>query len=274
MPSILIPIPPGIAPSGLTTLIVDIYAAGALIASPACTESPASSGAYSASFTSPATAAAYYGAIIDTVTANPVTGAGIYGNVGFQTDAAGNEITGGGGNGLVGPSSVTLTFHDGNGAPVPSAQFSIHGVGAGQANGNGVAAFGLSNGTYTVSTNPVGLTLFADVTFTVSGTTTHTITGTTVVVPSPPTFEQTTAYYYTDGPNVVIEYTMIAVPSGSGFEFDGRLMAATSDASNLWTAPLYKGATYKVQCGDGEPVDIVVPESAGSSTPLMNLLRG
>lgn len=178
------------------------------------------------------------------------------------------------GSSLTGPSSVTLTFHDGSNNPVPSAQFLIHGVGASQANGSGVAAFGLPNGTYTVSTSPVGLTMFADATVVVSGTTTQTITGSTATIPSPPSANETSAYLYTDSPSVVVEYTMTQVPSGAGLEFDGRLQAAVSDSSGFWSVPMYKGAGYKIQCGDGEPLDIVIPIDAGTTTALENLLRG
>lgn len=83
MPSISLTVNLGSAQTGLT-LTAKVYTGSSLSASQSMAESPASSGRYAGTFTSPATAASYDGAIQD-------AGGIEYGSFSFQTDSTGNQ---------------------------------------------------------------------------------------------------------------------------------------------------------------------------------------
>jgi hypothetical protein len=91
----------------------------------------------------------------------------------------------GGGGGLSGPNSITLTWHDGNGDPVPLVDFTVAGQGGDRANVSGVATFGLSDGTYTITSRITSGVVFPNLSLVVDGTETRTITGTAIVIPAP-----------------------------------------------------------------------------------------
>lgn len=92
--SVQIYLDPGIAPTGMTTLIAEIFIGGSLITTIPMVESPAGSTNYIGNFAAPGVALSYHGSVIDTVSRNAYdtfffsttnTGA----NAGFSGSASG-----------------------------------------------------------------------------------------------------------------------------------------------------------------------------------------
>jgi hypothetical protein len=107
-------------------------------------------------------------------------------NNGSPTTQVVDDVGSGGGGGLSGPNSITLTFVDSNNKPVPLVEFSILGQGIARAGTNGVATFGLSSGSYTVTAVAPNSVLFPNTTLIVTGVTSQTIQGTAQQIPGPP----------------------------------------------------------------------------------------
>lgn len=159
---------------------------------------------------------------------------------------------GGGSGGLSGPSSVTLAFHDASNAPLQNVEFTITGQGVGpRSASDGTAAFGLPDGTYTVVTAPLGLTMFANATLVVSGDTTQTITGTTATIPAAPSPAQATgyAYIYDGSGNLLLnkKFYVKLVRSNTGHDvWSNKLIPTTKSASGSpASVTLEQGATYQ-----------------------------
>lgn len=91
------------------------------------------------------------------------------------------------------------------------------------------------------------------------------------VLPPPPSGNQLIGYFYTQMPGTTIYYAMTTLPPGTGLQFDGVTNSHTSDSSGLWAVPLYYGAIYSFNCGNGPTINVVIPNS-GSTLPLQNLL--
>lgn len=176
--------------------------------------------------------------------------------------------------GGTGPYTYTITVNDGT-SPVSGVAVSLTNgttVQATTTNNSGVATFNVAGAVWVLAAFKPGYT-YGGSAITVSSNGNTTVSMVPMVIPSPPSASQTMAYYYTDIPETSITYAMTIQPSGSGLEFDGDPVVVVSDGTTgFWTAPLYKGATYTLQCGSGPVLTFAVPLSAGSSTPLTNLL--
>ena len=180
----------------------------------------------------------------------------------FTSSALANAPTGGGGGGLSGPSSVTLTFHDAGGNPVPNVEFTLVGIGSGRANSSGVATFGAQDGTYTVASVASGM-LFSNASLTVSGTTAQTISGTAI------TFQVarpgTTVVYLTTRDasgnpvsGVQVQFGILSL-AGYGNAFNAG-ETVTSDSNGLVQVALPSNAKiYYGAKGGGESQTDIVP---------------
>lgn len=175
---------------------------------------------------------------------------------------------------LTGPNSVTLTFEDSNGDPVPLVDFTVVGQGVGRASVNGVSAFGLAAGSYTVVARAAGL-LFANTTLTVDGTETLTITGTDTVLaaPSAPDKCRVQGTLYKPSGETVPEGTPVEFilvqpdPAKAGGLIWGRKVIALASALGAIDQELIRtdsiepsGSTYRVVCKainlDAEDVEL------------------
>jgi hypothetical protein len=186
--------------------------------------------------------------------------------VGGQTATATGAVdfddlgSGGGGGSLSGPSSVTLTFHDSGGSAVPLVDFTVVGQGSSRANGSGVAAFGLSDGTYTVVARPTSGTLFANYSLTVSGTTAATITGTGITITGASDPATTNAYLTTydahgaKASGVTVTFKLLTPPGTAGQAHTGDTFSATSSGTSLnnLQVVLLRGAIYQAWRGTDE----------------------
>lgn len=173
--------------------------------------------------------------------------------------------------------TYTITVNDGGSslAAVSGATVSLTNgpnVYTATSNVSGVATFNVNPAAYVIAAAKSGYTYGGGaVTISANGNTTISMS-INVVPPSAPA-GQTTAYYYTEVPATVIAYKMTATPTGNGFEYVGIQRQVTSDGTTgYWSAPLYKGATYKIQCGTGPALTIVIPMNAGGTLALNNLL--
>jgi hypothetical protein len=138
-------------------------------------------------------------------------------------------------------------------------------------NAEGVATFNLGLGSWVLAAYLSGY-YYSGATITVAGNGNLTIQlhpiGSILPPPGP---NQLTGYIYTQTPGTTIYYAMIVVPPGSGMELNGLTQAHTSDSSGLWAVPLYWGATYTFNSGNGPTNTILIP-SSGASFELQNLL--
>lgn len=149
--------------------------------------------------------------------------------VALQAHGDENWESSGGGSGLSGPNSVTISFVDGSAAVVPLVEMSVIGQGTIRSNSSGVAAFGLNSGTYTIAAAPVGGVVFPNTSITVSGTFTQTITGASNSL-TPPTDPQYCAVQGT-----------LSLPGGAGpaagvqitFRLTGAQYAVTTGGKGL-----------------------------------------
>lgn len=168
---------------------------------------------------------------------------------------------------LAGPSSVTITFNDSNGAAVANVIFAIVGQGSSQANSSGVAAFGLSNGTYTVVASPTAGVVFPQATLTVNGTTTLTITGPAATIPSVPGAGRTIVSGVTVDqagnvfPNATITFRRPYQPG---------VISATSDGAGSVSVDLAQSANYAWAAPSGSSNYFTTP--ASSSLSLGNMV--
>lgn len=172
-------------------------------------------------------------------------------NYQFTQPALALAPAGGGGSGLSGPSSVTLTFVDASNNPVPNVEFTLVGVGSGRANSSGVATFGAQNGSYTVAAAVSGGTiLFTNAALTVNGTTARTITGNaisfTIAPPGSTTVYLTTLDQTgTAKSGVVIQFQLKSPPANaSGDAFDQTIKQVTSDINGLVQVALPIGCAF------------------------------
>jgi hypothetical protein len=176
------------------------------------------------------------------------------------------------------PSAVTLTFVDANNVPVPNVRLAVVGQGSWQADTNGVASFGLDDGTYTVAAANVGLVMFPNTTLVVNGTTAETITGNAANIPAP-SANQFTAYLYTRDatgaiePGVKVSFQMIDARS-SGGAYDNTPLLVTSDGNGLVSTPLQCDATYRIWRGDSKQNAVTMRMStrSGQTFALPNLI--
>jgi hypothetical protein len=177
-------------------------------------------------------------------------------------DAAWTTGTGGGGGGLSGASTVTLTFEDADGNPVPYVEFTVASQGSDRADSAGVATFSLNDGSYTVNAAPVAGTLFAPYDLTVSGSTNATVTGTAVTITTPSNPGDCTAYvqcydtHNTAKVGAIITFRMIKAPSGASY--NGDEFTATSGSDGMLSVTLAKGGTYEATRGTGKTYQVKV----------------
>jgi hypothetical protein len=197
----------------------------------------------------------------------------------FTANALDNAPSGGGGSGLDGPSSVTLTFEDADGDPVPLVDFTIVGQGPGRADTDGVAAFGLEDGTYTVVARPTTGTLFANEELVVDGSTAMTITGTAVAITPASSPAQTTAYTYTRNgggtlTSGVTVYVALKDPNGSVDAWLRNSLSDTSGGDFLCEFTLAKGGTYRHRVGQSGPwsEEWTIPIGAGSTYAMPEVM--
>lgn len=189
----------------------------------------------------------------------------------------GDENWEGGGSALDGPSSVTLTFEDASNAAVPLVAFTIVGQGVARAGTNGVAAFGLDDGAYTVLAAPTAGLVFANTALTVSGTTTLTIHGTAVIIPDAPSANQTSAFLYTlDGGGTLqgsqrIEFQFQVPASGDkGSYYAGSFFAISDATTAQLVVSLEKSSGYQARRGAGAWVTFTT--GTGSTYELPSIL--
>lgn len=192
-------------------------------------------------------------------------------------------------NGLTGPSSVTITFQD-SAMPtpnrVPLVDFMIIGQGPGRADTNGVAAFGLTDGTFTLSARPTDGILFADTVLVVSGTTVRLITGSAVVLPaaSNPSQSRGALRCYDQQGNPHSDAKIIIQQRASGTtgawpnnfltvlcDGDGDVIDASDSAKGVLHA---RGVDYRARRGNApdretEWVYYTVPDAPSFSMPTM-----
>lgn len=184
------------------------------------------------------------------------------------------DATVSGSGGLSGSSSVTLTFHDANNNPVQNVEFTIVGQGVGpRTNSIGVSAFSLNDGTYTVLSFLSGVTIFPQTTLVVSGTTTLTITGTSVVLPTPATGQVSAYLYIRDAhgailpvANNVITFQLID-PQSTGDGWDLNEFAIPSDGTGLVTTLLQASAKYQARTIEGDWVPFTTSASGSYALP-------
>jgi len=199
------------------------------------------------------------------------------------------STNGGGGGSLTGPSSVTLTFHDGSGNGVPGVYYTLLAAGvpqgSAQANASGVGTFSFTDGTYTVAGGITNGIVFPSTTLMISGTTTLTITGTAPTIPSPPSANEVVAYGYTTDPagNAVagqlISYQLITPPTnatGAGV-FDHSIQSLTSGtgtAAGIFSFDAAIGGTYQYwRFAILSPIkqQVTIPTGASTPFPLPNI---
>jgi hypothetical protein len=155
---------------------------------------------------------------------------------------------------LTGPSSVTLTFLDGSSNPVANVIFSIKSSGTviatGQADGNGVAEFGVEDGDYTVVAAITGGVLFSATGLVVSGDGELAITGTGPPAPlanpgSGKVLAQGYVYNGTDAAaGETVYYKMVGMPDGDGAIYDGTVKSTVSDDIGFVSVELFGNASY------------------------------
>ena len=191
----------------------------------------------------------------------------------FTSGALANAPTGGGGGGLSGPSSVTLTFVDADSNPVPNVEFTLVGIGSGRANASGVATFGAQNGSYTVAAAITAGMLFGNTSLTVNGTTTQTITGNAIsFVVGPP---NTTTVYLTTRTisgaaqsGVIVQFELTTPPAGAtGDAFNEVATQVTSDVNGLVQIALPIGWGFEYWTTTGSPNSAIVPTSGPYALP-------
>lgn len=163
---------------------------------------------------------------------------------------------------ISGPSSVTLTFEDSNNDPVPLVRFTVVGQASGQADTDGEAAFGLLDGTYTVTAAPTNGVYFPNHQLVVSGTTTLTIEGTSpaVVPPVNPDLSLVYGDLVDLSGNPVVGAQVIFTLVNDGPAMDGGILQqlppkiATTDSDGHFEIELTKtsamtptGCLYKIE---------------------------
>jgi hypothetical protein len=182
----------------------------------------------------------------------------------FTANALELAPTGGGGTGLSGPSTVTLTFRDAGGAPVPLVDFTVVGVGPGRSDVSGVAVFGINDGTYTVVANATSAVLFAPATLVVSGATAQDITGSANIIP--PASDSGTcncAGTTRDKSKSIVSGIVVTFRPISYTAEDGQIMpnksagdftvTSSGTAENNLQVILPRGATYQYWVGVTNP---------------------
>lgn len=214
--------------------------------------------------------------------ANMISGTGT-GTPKFTTSALSNAPTGGGGgSGLSGPSSVTLTFVDASTNPVPLVEFTLlsedksTAIGSARADSNGVATFGTDDGSYYVTAQATATVLFADAALSVSSTTAQTITGSSNI-PTPSTTPSGCNVYDTaigiDGAaKAGVEYHFRVTQAASGTR-NGSEQTATSvgTGTNNIVMALTQGDTVAIKRGTAAQWEtFTVP--ASTSAQLSDLL--
>jgi hypothetical protein len=137
-------------------------------------------------------------------------------------------------------------------------------------NASGVATFNVGPGVWTIAAYLPGYS-YSGSSVTVSGNGNQTIQLNPNYIPTPPSGNQLTGWLYTQIPGTTIYYAMTIAPLGSGMQLDGTTQYHTSDSSGLWAVPLYLGATYTFNCGNGPTNTILIPNS-GTTLELQNLL--
>jgi hypothetical protein len=155
-----------------------------------------------------------------------------------------------------GARSVTVTVNDGTN-PIQGARVRFtkgNETYYRDTNSLGVAAFSLDDGTWNVSIRMPYYT-FAATTLVVDGTETPTYSMAAVMVPSPPSGHQTSAYGYVMdahgevivGADVLFD---IETTPGSGIYDGANPVTGTSDDNGLLTITLIKNSKYKVRYGN------------------------
>jgi hypothetical protein len=158
-----------------------------------------------------------------------------------------------GGGGISGPSNVSLLFVDAGADPVPLVLFSVTGQGTARTSTDGVAEFGLSDGTYQIVSSPTGGVIFPTTEIVVDGDGSFTITGSSMVLPDAPADpELCTVFGYqylngvpTEGTRVQIRHEH-PVEEDEGLIFEVGPQVADSDADGFWSMELIRGHSYLV----------------------------
>lgn len=179
--------------------------------------------------------------------------------------------------GLSGPSGVTLHYQDNASSSIGSVEFTLVGVGSGRAGSNGTATFGMNNGTYTLVSAVTNFVVFPSTTLIVSGTTTKTIVGQSVV---PPTIGsgQCIGYGLLQQQGLPLVGGTLTVrgvlpPPGSGHIYDAGPYNFTSNASGIVSAILASGdVNYELQYLGGAWAPFSTPITSGATFNLPNAM--
>lgn len=176
---------------------------------------------------------------------------------------------------LAGPNSVTVTFKDASNVVVPNVPFTVLGKGSGQANGSGVATFGLPGGSFTLTASITNGVVFSNTAFTVSGMTLVPIAGAAPSLPSSSNPAQCSAYldcYDRNGEpesGVTLHHQMMIAPAAAATSFNrAPALTPASDVAGRLVATLARNATYDFWRGNGPRQRVVVgPSDATKALP-------
>ena len=191
-------------------------------------------------------------------------------------------ITGATGQGS-GARIVTITVRDSSASPVEAATVRVYRAGetyAGVTNASGVTSFSLDDATFTVAITAAGFS-FTPVSLVVSGNVSQTYTLTSTGGVTPSVAPRTTGFWTVNDLNGVAQagaqVTIQASsppPGSTGLAMEDAPRTATADNQGVVQFNnLVKGATYIVyRTGSSRKYNIVVPSTAGDSTPMGSIV--
>jgi len=123
----------------------------------------------------------------------------------------------------IGPDSVTFTFNDAGGNPISYVPFIIGGYYLANTGADGSITIGLLPATYTVAAMPTNAVTWSPGSVTVSGTTTYSVDGTAIPVPTPP-----------DDPTLCAAYTYVW--PGGGIQATLSIVSPAQYVQNEWVS--------------------------------------
>lgn len=178
-----------------------------------------------------------------------------------------------------GARTITITVNDGV-VPLENAnvRYTSGGVTCtGATNVNGQLVLNVDDATYTVAITRNGYS-FAGTTHAVTadGSVAYSLTAVSITPADDPAY--TNAYltvFDEDGDvkaGVVFTYRLTSAPSGSGGSYEPTSNNATSGVDGVVTMPMYKGATYQVGRQGGTIQTVTIPDGAGASYALPNMM--
>jgi hypothetical protein len=188
-----------------------------------------------------------------------------------------------GGNQGTGARIVTITVRDSSASPVEAATVRVYRAGetyAGVTNASGVTSFSLDDATFTVAITAAGFS-FTPVSLVVSGNVSQTYTLTSTGGVTPSVAPRTTGFWTVNDLNGVAQagaqVTIQASsppPGSTGLAMEDAPRTATADNQGVVQFNnLVKGATYIVyRTGSSRKYNIVVPSTAGDSTPMGSIV--